>query len=209
MRFWVIVLLVLVSTGTALFLFEFVGPGLFGPDGINLVKNGSFEDPKDPPPGEIDVGDCKLLCDGSTTIANWVVSGHGALNPQPCPTGSGKANDAVCWIFKPAEVNPVAAQDGIRFVDLTGFNLRAPNQYGAVSQAVPTERGKRYELSFWIGSSSKFTRGAETLQVVVQIDGVTSGAFLTPLPQNVSQWDQVRYRQTAASGSRRTARRRP
>jgi hypothetical protein len=137
-----------------------------------------------------------------TTIDGWLASGKGALPPQTC--SNGKASDAVCWVIK--QKNGIAAKDGIRFVDLTGFNSRLHDRYGSVSQGVPTEVGKRYELSFAIGSSSNFPRGATGLGVTVEIPaivipGVTDGIFfaieISVPPQTVSQWSDHRFRFTA------------
>jgi hypothetical protein len=211
-RFAVIALLLVIVLftiiGAVITFGEFVAPVLFKPDGRNLVKNGSFEDGNLTPSNDEQVvaqtglGDCKLLCDGSTTIDGWLASGKGPLPPQTC--SNGKASDAVCWVIK--QENGIAAKDGIRFVDLTGFNSRLHDRYGSVSQGVPTEVGKRYELSFAIGSSSNFPRGATGLGVTVEIPaivipGVTDGIFfaieISVPPQTVSQWSDHRFRFTA------------
>ena len=194
----VIVLVLLV----VIFRREFVGQMLFVADGRNLVKNGSFEAGN--PTGtddEVFAGgpNCKMLCDGSTTIDGWQVSGKGVLHPNRTCT-NGKAADAICWTINPPQCLPqsppcpdsfgIAAQDGNRFVDLTGFGGRTPDRYGTVSQAVPTEVEKTYELTFWIGSSSKFP--ADGLGVFVEIPEVTRGFFLlAPPPQTLSQWPQA------------------
>ena len=192
----VIVLVLLV----VIFRREFVGQMLFVADGRNLVKNGSFEggDPRSTD-DEVFVGgpNCKMLCDGSTTIDGWEVSGKGVPHPNRTCT-NGKAADAACWVINLPPCSPpqsppcpnvfgIAPQEGNRFVDLTGFGGRPPAAYGMISQAVPTEVGKTYELTFWIGSSSKFA--ADGLGIFVEIPEVTSGFFLlAPPPQTASQW---------------------
>jgi hypothetical protein len=212
MRFWVIVLLVLVSTGTALFLFEFVGPGLFGPDGNNLVKNGSFESGH-PTDDEKIIGGPNIapLCDGSTSIDAWVVSGIGRSGGGTC--SGGRKRDVIGWVANPpecAEGPPcnsfhVGAQDGDNFIDLTGNEDRPPSEYGKLSQAVSTDIGKTYELSFFIGSSSSFP--GVGLGVGVEIEGVAipNNPFPAPPPQERSNWsnpnDPPRFRFTAVNPS--------
>jgi hypothetical protein len=177
---------------------EFLGSMLFVPDGRNLVRNGSFEagNPTATDDEPFATGpNCKVLCDGSSAIDGWQVSGNGPPHP-PRTCTNGKAFDAVCWIINPPQCLPqsppcpdvfgIVAQDGNNFVDLTGFGGRPPAAYGTVSQDVPTEVGKTYELSFQIGSSSRFA--AEGLGIFVDIPGVFSGFFPAPPPQTVSQW---------------------
>jgi hypothetical protein len=200
MRFWVIVLLVLVSTGTALFLFEFVGPGLFGPDGRNLMKNGSFESGH-PTNDENKIPGPNIapLCDGSTSIDAWVASGIGRTGGGTC--SGGRKRDVIGWVANPHECSPnvppcnsfhIGAQDGDDFIDVTGNEHRPPSEYGKLSQDVSTDIGKTYELSFFIGSSSSFP--GERFGVRVEIPGVeipgdAKGFFSAPPPQSgVSNW---------------------
>jgi hypothetical protein len=163
----------------------------FAPDGINLLKNGSFEDGE--PAGTNDepidtlTHTCKRLCDGSTTIDGWVASGNGpSINPPHC--SNGKVGDALCWVIK-SPPDQIHAQDRERFVDLTGFNSRPPSAYGRVSQAVSTDIGKTYEVSFFIGSSINFS--TDGLGVRVEIPGVeipNNGFFDAPRPQAQTNW---------------------
>jgi hypothetical protein len=77
---------------------------------------------------------------------------------------------------------------------------RPPSRYGKVSQAVSTDIGKTYELSFFIGSASRFP--GEGLGVRVEIPGVEipgQGFFSAPPPQSgASNWsdpkDPPRFR---------------
>jgi hypothetical protein len=180
--------------------FTFFQRVLFAPDGRNLVKNGSFEagnltETVDEP--IVRGPNCKVLCDGSSAIDGWQVSGNGVPHPNRTCT-NGKAFDAVCWIINPPQCLPqsppcpdsfgIAAQDGNNLVDLTGAGRRPPAMYGIVSQDVPTDVGKTYELSFQIGSSNASTFAAEGLGVFVEIPEVFSGFFPAPPPQTASQW---------------------
>jgi hypothetical protein len=188
-------------------LFLIIGPEPFQfvlqvPDGNNLLKNGSFEGGdanNNPTAGEvfIQAANEKLLCDGSTTIDGWVAHGLGQPNAPPCPNR--KSVDAVAYVANPPECPPnvppcpnfvgVAAQEGNRFVNLTGVASRPPRNYGSVSQDVQTNVGQTYELSFFIGSSSAAT-GGPFGAVSVEIAGVTipDNPFPAPPPQTASNW---------------------
>jgi hypothetical protein len=201
--------------------FTFFERVLFAPDGRNLVKNGSFEagNPTATDDEPAAQGNCKVLCDGSSAIDGWQVSGNGAPPPNNRTCTNGKAADAVCWIINPPQCPPksppcpdafgIAAQDGNNLVDLTGSVSRPPAAYGTVSQDVPTEVGKRYELSFQIGSASSHF-AADGLGVHVKIPGVEipgrpNGFFDAPPHPQASNWsdpkDPPRFRFTAVSGT--------
>jgi hypothetical protein len=153
------------------------------------------------------------VCDGSSTIDSWVASGGLNLN-RTC--SGGRTPDAIGWIVNSKECPPqvppcpdtlgIAAQDGAGLVDLTGNAGRVPDRYGSVSQAVGTEVGKRYEVSFFIGSSSGViaTQGGA---VFVEIEGVAipNNPFPAPPPQKPSNWsdtnDPPRFRFIAVSRS--------
>src|SRR5262249_3555266 len=150
----------------------------------------------------------KVLCDGSTTIDGWVASGKGKPFPQfNCLNG--RPPDAVAYVANAGECPPNVppcpnslkwvAQEGARFVDLTGNAARPPAAYGSVSQDVQTEAGQRYELSFFIGSSPN-PASADNQQhgaVLVEFDGVVitpplsgigDNLFHAPSPQRESNW---------------------
>src|SRR5215831_18616103 len=131
-RFWEIVLLfaIALSTGAC----ERVERVLQAPDGINLLKNGSFEDgviPTDPTADErFTAGpNVVVLCDGSTRIDHWVASGLGPLNPTTC--SNGKTFNVLDYVANPDHYEPnvppcpnsfgIAAQEGNRFVNLVEF----------------------------------------------------------------------------------------
>jgi hypothetical protein len=131
----VIVIVILLFVGLLFIpVSKFVDPLLFRADGRNLLNNGSFEAGSGTStPDERFLGEpsnCKMLCDGSRTIDGWEVSGKGPGPSNTCSNGK-VAGDAVCWVINPAQCLPksppcpnergVAAQDGNRFVDLTGF----------------------------------------------------------------------------------------
>jgi hypothetical protein len=74
---------------------EFLGSMLFVPDGRNLVRNGSFEagNPTATDDEPFVTGpNCKVLCDGSSAIDDWQVSGNGPPHP-PRTCTNGKAFD--------------------------------------------------------------------------------------------------------------------
>jgi hypothetical protein len=188
----VVLLLVVLALGVAVTFREFFGSKLFVADGRNLVKNGSFESGNDQAsPDEPKGGACKLLCDGSITVDGWKASGTGGPQGKTC-SGS-RAADAVCWGIG----GDITVQEGTHLVDPTGFIGRPPAGYGTVSQAVATGVGRTYELSFWVGSSSRFP--GEGLGVSVDISGVTSGFFPAPPPVKPSDWTETRFQFKAVS----------
>jgi len=202
-RFWEIVLLfaIALSTGAC----ERVERVLQAPDGINLLKNGSFEDgviPTDPTADErFTAGpNVVVLCDGSTRIDHWVASGLGPLNPTTC--SNGKTFNVLDYVANPDHCEPnvppcpnsfgIAAQEGNRFVNLVEFfSGRPPRNYGSVSQDVQTNVGQRYELSFFVGSSSEGRIvGDKSGAVSVEIAGVVipDNPFPAPPPLTASNW---------------------
>jgi hypothetical protein len=201
LRFATILLIIAVLTLAIIIgAIEFVGPGLFGPDGRNLVKNGSFESGH-PTNDENIIGGPNIapLCDGSTSIDAWVASGIGRTGGGTC--SGGRKRDVIGWLANPHECPPnvppcnslhIGAQDGDDFIDLTGNEGRPPSEYGKLSQAVSTDIGKTYELSFFIGSSSSFPGVGLGVRVEipgVEIPGGTNGFFSAPPPQSgASNW---------------------
>src|SRR4030095_5500641 len=103
MRFAVILLIIAaLALASIIGGVEFVGRGLFGPDGNNLVKNGSFESGH-PTDDEKIIGGPNIapLCDGSTSIDAWVVSGIGRSGGGTC--SGGRKRDVIGWVANPPE----------------------------------------------------------------------------------------------------------
>src|SRR5262249_3276352 len=180
---------------------------LFVPDGINLLKNGSFEDgklttdPTDDPNEFLLAGPNTIaLCDGSTRIDHWVPSGLGPPNPTKCLNGRPfHVLDYVAPGNPPDHCEPnvppcpnsigVAGQEGNRFVNLT--NGGPPRNYGSVSQDVQTNVGQTYQLSFFIGRSSAWRIACgQSAAVYVESAGVTitDNPLPAPLPSALSNW---------------------
>jgi hypothetical protein len=109
----------------------------------NLLTNGSFEDTTN----FVNQGnDTMSLMAGSTALTGWTVNGR-----------------SLAWI---GPTNPfgLSAQNGSYFLDLTDYNTGAP--FGGVQQTVSTIAGHKYEVTFYLGSSTTF--GIE--------DGLTASA---------------------------------
>lgn len=100
------------------------------------ILNGSFEE------GAFVAGASQgtmTLGVGSTTMTSWTVVG-----------------DSLAWINSP---NPwsLSAQDGNFFLDLTDFETGSP--FGGVTQAIATDVGSEYNLSFYLGSLTSIWGG--------------------------------------------------
>jgi hypothetical protein len=171
--------------------------GFFIPGGDNLVCNGSFETGKfvnDQAEPIDDASECKVLCGGSSALDDWQVFRGLITDGQSCDS----AKDAVCWFRSPNTLKIDAAidadGDGHFAVDLTGFNGRPPEQFGSVQQDVQnTQPGEQYELSFAIGSSSRFPPPTPNprIGISVEVVGVKNGknSFDVPIT-DVSHWEQ-------------------
>jgi len=130
----IVFLIILIGILVAVAFFSIELTGFYGSE---LVQNHSFEAPPfGPTPGETVTQGYKLLCGGSSSLANWQVSKQG-VTIQDCAN----ANDAVVWATTP-NGNPqvpdsnIAAQDGTHFLDLTAFASKPPTQFGKVQQEV-------------------------------------------------------------------------
>ena len=184
----VVVVVVLIMFGRLPFpVIQFV---LQVPDGNNPLINGGFEKGKlnDPDPDESVVGTARILCDGSTSINNWVAAGPGpgGSGGLSTPCSGGRHRDVLEYAANQDHCEPnvppcpnefgILAQEGNRYVNLSpgqGPNLPA-RQYGTVThEGVQTVVGQRYEVSFFIGSSSNnLIVGDKTGAVSVEIAGV-------------------------------------
>ncbi len=171
--------------------------GLLIPGGRELVQNGSFENGSfvSTPDEPIEAAGGKMLCAGSKALDGWQVLP--GINAGPDCT---HATDAVAWLEAPEY--GLDAADGIRFLDLTGYQPRPPAQFGGVSQVIAnTQAGATYELSFSIGSSSSYPPPQNYIGVVAIVAGVQNGVMTavstsTPYP---SLWQRYSMRFTAVA----------
>jgi hypothetical protein len=141
----------------------------------NLLTNGSFE------LGTF-VNDGNLtdsFSAGATTITGWSAVGR-----------------QVSWIDVG---NPwgLSAQDGNRFLDLTGYNPGAP--FGGVTQNVATTVGEQYAVSFYLGSYTARWGGPPTS--IVASAGGTSQTFTDSTATSTSTWTPFSLLFTATSAT--------
>lgn len=141
----------------------------------NLLTNGSFE------LGTF-VNDGNLTDSfnaGATTITGWSAVGR-----------------QVSWIDVG---NPwsLSAQDGNRFLDLTGYNPGAP--FGGVTQSVATTVGQQYSLSFYLGSYTALW-GGPPISILAAAGG-TSQTFTNAAATTTSTWTPFSLLFTATSAT--------
>ncbi len=154
----------------------------------DLIVNGSFEDasPGFSPPQL--GGTLQSIPDGSTTIFGWTVFG-------------GPAIDGVAWCPSyntgPSS-NGMIAQDGVEFLDLTGFFDQQP--YFGVSQTIGTTQGQSYVLSFYLGNAIQYDGGNSTIAAEVSA-GLVSQTFTDSLAGYAPQWTEYSFDFTATSDS--------
>lgn len=120
-----------------------IGALLAGAAHANLITNGSFEEGVLVPNGD----NTMALNPGSTDITGWVVQ-----------------NSSVAWIADPNPFNGVAASDGVRSLDLTGYS-EGP---GGVSQSFGTVVGAEYTVTFDQGANPAY--GQSTIRVLAAGD---------------------------------------
>ena len=95
----------------------------------NLITNGSLESPSVPVSGFTNYGT------GSILITGWTVVG-----PQASVVSGSFSQNLISFL----------AEDGIQWLDLTGFNANNPSD--GITQTVATTAGTTYDLSFWVGN---------------------------------------------------------
>ena len=100
------------------------------------------------------------------------------------------------WIRSP---NPwlLSAQDGNRFLDLTGYITGAP--FGGVTQTIATNVGQQYDLSFFLGSYTQVWGGPPV--AIVATAGSTSHTFTVSTTSNTSTWTPFSMLFTATSAN--------
>jgi hypothetical protein len=140
-----------------------------------IVLNGSFES------GTLvsDGNQTDTFNAGATTITGWAAVGR-----------------QVSWIDAG---NPflLSAQDGNRFLDLTAYNPGAP--FGGVTQAIATNPGQEYELTYFLGSYTARWGGPPVS--ILAAAGATSGTCTDSAQTSSSTWIPCSLRFTAASGT--------
>jgi len=174
------------------------------PSGPNsTVNEGSFEIPANfnDTSDEPIVQGCKKICGGSTTLAPWQISKRGVPSVQNC--ANALARDAVAWCRDDNPFGGKPPQEDIDmgghfFVDLTGFAGRPSENFGSIQQNVEdTTPGAKYELRFFVGTSSSFPppdTGDDdgNYELTVTITGVKQPYKFTYLKTtDLIHWDPV------------------
>ena len=141
----------------------------------NLLVNGSFEQGNHTNDGN----NTETLLPGATDITGWTTVGS-----------------HVSWIADP---NPfgLTAQDGSRFLDLTGYTVGAP--FGGVTQTITTTPGATYQLSFQLGSYT-VRWGGPPVSITASA-GSTSQLFTDAATHATSTWSPEMLDFTATGAS--------
>ena len=145
-----------------------------GSASANLISNGSFEAGTIPFARAVDGG--ATLPVGSTDITGWTVI---ASTVDWLQHNTAAPNSISAW--------GLTAQDGFRFVDLTGLNASAP--YGGVSQTIATVPGTLYGLSFWLGSTTNTILGNGDAVALLTIADTTVQLQVASTPVTGSDWE--------------------
>jgi hypothetical protein len=140
-----------------------------------------------------------LLTNGSFETGTFVNDGNETMTFPAGPstiTGWTVVGSHVSWI---EGGNPwgLSAQDGDRFLDLTGYTAGAP--FGGVTQTVPTSAGQAYDLTFYLGS---YTRrwGGPPVSILATAGGA-SQTFTVTSTSTASTWTPFTFHFTAPSAS--------
>jgi hypothetical protein len=141
----------------------------------SLLTNGSFESGT-----FVDDGNKTMtLNTGSTSITGWAVAGsHLAWIDTGNPWG-------------------LSAQEGDRFLDLTGYTPGAP--FGGVTQNVATDVGQQYDLTFYLGSYTQ-RWGGPPVSIVASAAGTTQ-TFTVTTTSTESTWTPFTFHFTAGSAN--------
>jgi hypothetical protein len=116
---------------------------------------------------------------GSTSITGWAVAGsHLAWIDTGNPWG-------------------LSAQEGDRFLDLTGYTPGAP--FGGVTQNVATDVGQQYDLTFYLGSYTQ-RWGGPPVSIVASAAGTTQ-TFTVTTTSTESTWTPFTFHFTAGSAN--------
>lgn len=141
----------------------------------NDLVNGSFEQGTHTNDGN----NTETFLAGATAITGWTTVGS-----------------HVSWIADP---NPfgLTAQDGSRFLDLTGYTAGAP--FGGVTQTISTTPGASYVLTFELGSDTA-RWGGPPVSITASAGG-TSQLFTDSAATTASTWTLETLDFTAAGAS--------
>jgi hypothetical protein len=147
----------------------------FVPAEADLINNGSFELGTFVDDGN---GTDSFIA-GPTTITGWTAVGR-----------------QVSWIRSP---NPwsLSAQDGNRFLDLTGYATGAP--FGGVTQTIATVVGQQYDLSFYLGSYTQIWGGPPIS--ILAAAGSTNQTVTVSTTSTASTWTPFSILFTASSAN--------
>lgn len=181
-------------------------------DSLNLLVNGSFENPS--VPGGSSCGPY-LNClgfhngvAGNDNIAGWQLIGKGGVDSDGNPISGAPAT---IMVLNASYTEPDGGsgltlnfhpQDGLQSVDLTGEGNQGTTN--GIKQSVTTTPGSVYDLSFWLGhqysSAPGYTLGPSSM--AVYIDGTLVGTYDNSLNtfEDVT-WTPFSYKFTAASPS--------
>jgi hypothetical protein len=166
---------------THLLIVVLVALGAAATADANLMTNTSFETPTVP------VGSFTEFASGSAAIPGWTVTG---------PAGTAVA--IVSGSFVQGGVTFVA-QDGVQWLDLTGFNK---NSTEGVEQSVATIAGHTYQLAYFIGNTTSGGIFGTTSTVNVFVNGAPA---FTDTNSNVSpttlDWQQFTHSFVAGAAS--------
>jgi hypothetical protein len=146
--------------------------------GQNLLTNPSFESGAHVNQG----GGFMILTSPATTITGWTVSA-----------------DQIAWGATPNS-DVVIPRDGTFFLDLQGPALDGP--FGAVSQTISTVPGRKYHLSFHLGTQQSIANDRGPISVLASA-GATSLPFtFNPGGTNTGpQWERFGFEFTAPAAS--------
>lgn len=137
----------------------------------NLFANAGFESP-----GNYTY---QLYSGGSTAITGWTTVLSGVEHYNSTAYGLG------------------AAADGLMVVDLANYVFAS----GGIEQAVATQAGQRYDVSFFAGNSRSSGRDGTGI-VKVTIDGATTLSFATAVAAGVTTvWEQRSFSFVASGAS--------
>lgn len=159
-----------------------------GTASANLINNGSFESGSIPSPRAIDGG--ATLPVSATDITSWTVI---TSTVDWLQHNTAAPNSISAW--------GLTAQNGFRFVDLTGLNASAP--YGGVAQTIPTVPGTLYNLSFWLGSTTNAILGNGDAVALLTIADTTVQLQVASTPVSGSDWE-LKTGQFTATGATAT-----
>jgi hypothetical protein len=174
-------------------------------DSINLVVNGSFEEPFLPASSQCGpFSNCMGFHNGvagNDNIGGWQLIGKTGIDTNGDPIPGAPASSLLLG-FNYVEPDGVSGttlyfhpQHGVQSVDLTGEGNQGTAN--GIKQRVSTQPGSDYLLSFWLGhqfpSAPGYTEGPAAL--AVYIDGEIIGTFVnSSIATEDVAWTPFSYR---------------